>query len=102
MAELEEAEMTEECPLAKVVILHETKTRMITFAQLVEKLDELSKAEVLTLKQLIEKKWVEIRRTEIADSVKKSREESATGKTIVLSTPDEIKRYFSIMMTNQE
>jgi hypothetical protein len=75
---------------------------MVTFAEIVEKLDELSPDEVIALKQLIEKKWVEMRRTEIADNVEMSRKESAAGKTIVLSTPDEIKGYFSKMMSNED
>jgi len=75
---------------------------MITFAEMVDKLDDLNSGEILELKQLIERKWVEIRSNEIAEHVGEARKESAKGETIVLSTPDEIKGYFSIMMSNED
>lgn len=75
---------------------------MATFAELVDTLDHLSADEMFELKRLVEKKWVEVRRKEISDSFKDARKESDEGKTIVLSSPEEIKGYFSKMMSNED
>ena len=75
---------------------------MATFAELVDTLDHLSAGEMLELKHIIEKKWTEIRRKEIAESIRDARKESEEGKTILLSSPEEIKGYFSKMMNNED
>ncbi len=75
---------------------------MATFAELVDTLDLLSSDEIQELKRLVEQKWVNIRRKEILEAVKKSRQESDEGTTIVLSSPEEIKGYFSKMMSDED
>lgn len=75
---------------------------MTTFAELVDTLDQLTSDEMLELKRIVEKKWVDIRRKEILEAVEQGRKESEEGKTIVLSSPEEIKGYFSKMMSNED
>lgn len=75
---------------------------MVTFAELVNSLDNLTSDEMVALKKLVKKKWIDIRQQEILDIAEKARRESANGETIVLSTPEEIKSYFSKMMINED
>lgn len=67
---------------------------MVTFAEIVENVDNLSKDEIEELKEVIQLKWLEIKRQEIAKAVEEGRREHAEGKTVVLSSPEEIKNYF--------
>jgi hypothetical protein len=67
---------------------------MVTFSDIVENVDNLSKDEIEELKEVVQLKWLEIRRREIADAVAEGRKEHEEGKTIVLSSPEEIKNYF--------
>jgi DNA repair protein RadC len=73
-----------------------------SFNELLANVEQLSKAELAELKQLVEQKWVDIRRAEIVEAAETARKESKEGKTIVLSTPDEIKGYFEKMMVNED
>jgi hypothetical protein len=75
---------------------------MITFAEIIEKLDGLSKEELEELKRVVQLKWIEIRRQEILKAAQEARKESAEGKTVVLSTPDEIKKYFMKMIDDED
>ena len=73
---------------------------MPTFAELVENVENLSKEELETMKKIVERKWTDIRRQEIIDAVEESRKESEEGKTLVLSTPEEIKSYFEKLIAD--
>jgi ribosomal protein L7/L12 len=73
-----------------------------TFNDLLDNIKQLSKAELEELKHVVEQKWVEIRRAEILEAAAAAKQESKDGKTIVLSSPEEIKGYFEKMMVNED
>ena len=75
---------------------------MITFADIAEKVEELSKDELEELKRVVELRWIELRRQEIVQASEEARKEHAEGKTIVLSSPEEIKDYFKKMIANED
>ena len=64
---------------------------MTAFAELIEKVDGLSKDELEELKPVIQLRWIEIRRQEMLEAAEEARRERAEGKTVVLSSPEEIK-----------
>ena len=70
---------------------------MYTLAELTEKVEELSKEELEELKRIVELRWIELRRQEIFEAA-----EDAEGKTVVLSSPEEIKDYFMKMINNED
>ncbi|HEX8460722.1 MAG TPA: hypothetical protein VF623_04810 [Segetibacter sp.] len=73
---------------------------MVTFAELVESVENLSKEEMVEMKRIMERKWMDIREQEIIEAVEEARRESEEGKTVVLSSPQEIKSFFDKMMNN--
>jgi len=73
-----------------------------TFAELTEKIEELSKEELYELKHIVELRWIELRRQEIFEAAEQARKEHAEGKTIVLSSPEEIKNYFMKMIDDED
>lgn len=75
---------------------------MTTFAELVDKVDELSKDQLEELKRVVQLRWIEIRRQEILEAAEEARREHAEGKTVVLSTPEEIKSYFMKMIGDED
>lgn len=75
---------------------------MVTFSELVDTLDHLSNEEMLELKRILDERWVSIRQEEILAEVAKARKESLEGKTVVLSSQEDIKEYFSKMMSNED
>lgn len=75
---------------------------MTTFAELVEKVDDLSKDELEELKRIIQMRWIEIRRQEILEAVEEARREHAEGKAVILSSPEEIKSYFMKMIGDED
>ena len=75
---------------------------MTIFAEIVDKVDDLSKEEIEELKRIVELKWIEMRRQEILNAAEQARKESAEGKTVVLSTPEEIKSYFMNIIHNED
>jgi hypothetical protein len=78
------------------------KIDMLTFAELTEKVDELSKEELEELKRIIELRWIELRRQEIVEAAEQARKEHNEGKTVVLSSPEEIKGYFMKMINDED
>jgi hypothetical protein len=75
---------------------------MTTFAEIAEKVEELSKDELEELKKIVEVRWIEIRRQEILEAAEEARKEHAEGKTVVLSSPEEIKDYFLKMIHDED
>lgn len=71
---------------------------MITFAELVEKVEHLSEDEMDELREILRKK----KEQELIRVVEEARKESSEGKTVVLSSPEEIKSYFEKMMSNED
>lgn len=70
---------------------------MVTFAELVETVDHLSGDEIDELREILRKKKEE----EIFKAVEDARKESEEGRTIVLSSPEEIKSFFQKMMKDE-
>ena len=75
---------------------------MYTLAELTEKVEKLSKEELEELKRIVELRWIELRRQEIFEAAEEARKEHAEGKTVVLSSPEEIKDYFMKMINNED
>lgn len=75
---------------------------MVTFAELTEKVEVLSKDELEALKRVVELRWIELRRQEIVEAAEEARREHAEGKTVVLSSPEEIKDYFMKMINDED
>jgi hypothetical protein len=67
---------------------------METFLEITEKIHALSKDELQELKRTVELRWLELKRQEIFEAAEEARKEHAEGKTVVLSSPEEIKNYF--------
>ena len=63
---------------------------MVTFAEVVETVKHLSEEEINELSEIISKK----KERELIEAVEEGRKESKDGKTIVLSSPEEIKTFF--------
>jgi hypothetical protein len=75
---------------------------MTTFAEIAGKVEELSKDELDELKRVVEMRWIEMRRQEIFEAAEDARKEHAEGKTVVLSSPEEIKNYFMKMIKDED
>jgi len=75
---------------------------MVTFAELVETVEHLSKEETQEIKKIIERKWLAIRQQELVKSVEEARKESKEGKTLIMSSPEEIKSYFEKIMRDAD
>jgi hypothetical protein len=75
---------------------------MITFADIAEKVEYLSKDELEELKRVVEMRWIELRRQEIFEAAEEGRREHAEGKTVILSSPQEIKNYFMKMIQDED
>ena len=75
---------------------------MLTLAELTEKVEALSKDELEELKRVVELRWIELRRQEIFKAAEEARKEHAEGKTVVLSSPEEIKDYFLKMINDED
>lgn len=71
---------------------------MVTFAELVETVEHLSEDEIDELREILRKK----KEQELIEAVQEARKESAEGKTIVLSSPEEIKAFFEKMMKDAD
>lgn len=71
---------------------------MITFAELVEKVEQLSEDEMDELNVILQRK----KEQELIKLVEDARKESREGKTLVLSSPEEIKLYFEKIMNNED
>ncbi len=68
---------------------------MVTYSELVDTLDQLTTGEMLELKRILDERWVSIRQDEILAEVATARKESKEGKTLILSSQEEIRKYFS-------
>lgn len=71
---------------------------MVTFTELVETVKHLSEDEIDELREILRKK----KEQEILEAVEEARRESEEGKTIVLSSPEEIKFFFEKMMNDED
>jgi hypothetical protein len=75
---------------------------MSTFAEMVDQIDSLSKEEIVEMKRIIERKWISLKQQEILDAVEQAKKDKAEGKTIVLSSPEEIKEYFAKILEDAD
>lgn len=69
---------------------------MITFAELVEKVEHLSEDEMDELREIIRKK----KEREILKESKEALKEYEEGKAVSLKSPEEIKRFFNEMLND--
>ena len=69
---------------------------MITFAELVEKVEHLSEDEIDELREILRRK----REREILEASNNALKEYEEGKTISLKSPEEIKSFFNEMMND--
>jgi len=71
---------------------------MVTFAELVETVDHLSGDEIDELREILRKK----KEQEILDASRQAQKEYEEGKTISLSSPEEIKSFFNNLMNEKD
>lgn len=71
---------------------------MVTFAELVETVEHLSEDEIDELREILRKK----KEQEILEASKEALKEYEEGKTISLSSPEEIKKYFNNLMNEND
>ncbi|MCW3112867.1 MAG: hypothetical protein JWR18_1263 [Segetibacter sp.] len=71
---------------------------MITFAELVEKVEHLSEDEMDELREILRKK----KEKEIIKAVEEARKESSEGRTLVFSSAEEVKSHFQKMINNED
>jgi hypothetical protein len=69
---------------------------MITFAELVEKVEHLSEDEMDELREILRKK----NERELLEASKEALKEYEEGKTISLKSPEEIKKFFNEMLND--
>lgn len=70
---------------------------MITFAELVEKVEQLSEDEIEELRKILLRK----NEQKILEAVEEARKESREGKTLVFSSPEEVSSYFEKVMNDE-
>lgn len=75
---------------------------MSNISKLIDAIDNLSIEEMEEIKKIMEKKWATLRQQQILKEVEEARKESKEGKTLVLSSPEEIKSYFDKMVFNED
>lgn len=73
---------------------------MPTFAELVDTVYNLSKEEMEEMRRILDKKLISLKEQEILDAIEEAKRDKEEGKTIVLSTPEEIKGYFEKILEN--
>ena len=71
---------------------------MITFAELVEKVEQLSEDEMDELREILRRK----NEQKILKAVEEARKESREGKTLAFSSLEEVKSYFQKMINNED
>lgn len=71
---------------------------MVTFTELVETVEHLSEDEIDELREILRKK----KEQEILEASKEALKEYEEGKTISLSSPEEIKKYFNNLMNEND
>ncbi len=73
---------------------------MPTFAELVDTVYNLSKEEMEEMRRILDKKLISLKEQEILDAIEEAKRDREEGKTIVLTTPEEIKGYFEKILEN--
>jgi len=71
---------------------------MVTFAELVEAVEHLSEDERDELSLILGRR----KQAELLKASEEARKESEEGKTVVLSSPEEIKSFFEKIMNDEE
>lgn len=73
---------------------------MPTFAELVDNVVLLSKEEMEEMRRILNRKLISLKEQEILNAVEEAKRDREEGKTIVLSSPEEIKSYFAKILDN--
>lgn len=75
---------------------------MPTFAEIVEQVEFLNKEELKEIRNVVEERWALINHHELVKAIEQSRKDRAEGKSVILSSPDEIKNWFSKNILSDE
>ncbi len=75
---------------------------MYTFEEIIEKVESFNKEELQKIKNVIEERWTLIKHQELVEAIEEARNERNEGKTIILSSPEEIKTWFSKMIDDED
>lgn len=75
---------------------------MDTFEEIIEKVESFNKEELQKIKNVIEERWTLIKHQELVEAIEEARNERNEGKTIILSSPEEIKNWFSKMIEDED
>lgn len=73
---------------------------MPTFEELVDTVVNLPKEKMEEMRRILDKQLISFTEQEILDAVEEAKRDREEGKTIVLSSPEEIKDYFAKMVDN--
>ena len=73
---------------------------MPTFAELVDSVDQLSKEEMEEMRRVLDRKLISMKEQEILAAVEEAKRDRVEGKTITLSSPEEIKGWFNKILEN--
>jgi hypothetical protein len=74
---------------------------MSKLEEIINSFEALSVEELEQVKTIAEKEWLRKRQDQIIALVEEARKESAEGKTLVLSSPEEIKSFFEKLLANE-
>lgn len=75
---------------------------MPTFAELVDNVVHLSIEEMEEMKGILNRKLAEKKRQELYEASEEAMKEYKEGKSITLSTPEEIRKYFTDIMNEKD
>lgn len=75
---------------------------MSKVSELITALDTLSPDEIAEIKKVVEQKWQGLKQRKLYEDLKEARNESREGKTLVLSSPEEIKSYFGKTSSDED
>ncbi len=75
---------------------------MPTFSDLVDEVVLLTKEEMEEMRRILNRRLISLREQEILDAIEEAKRDQEEGKTITLSTPEEIKNYFEKMLENAD
>ncbi len=75
---------------------------MPTFEELVDNVVHLSTEEMEEMRRILNKKLVEKRRQDLYEASEKALKEYKEGKAVSLSTPEEIRKYFTDILNEKD
>ena len=67
-----------------------------------DRIDSLSKKEIIAVRKLVEERWLNLHKAAILLKAKEARQEYEAGKTYAASTPEQIKQWFVDTVNNAD